>query len=112
MVQGESIRHQKGHLHRVSSGNASSLSASFFFIYLSCLTLSLPGVFPPTASPGLLVQPLVLRSLKTVRKEPTVAAMILGRSTPNLGVSSSVELLGGHPGGLLDLIRVRKTLPS
>ena len=38
--------------------------------------------------------------------------MILGRSTPDPRVGSPVELSGGDPRGLLNLIRVSKTLPS
>jgi len=61
---------------------------------------------------GLFVQPLVLRSLKAIRKEPAVVAMVLGRPTPDPGLSPQVELPGGDAGGLLDLIGIGKALPS
>ena len=41
---------------------------------------------------GLFVQPLMLRSLKAVRKEATRVVMILGRTSPAPGVVSPVEL--------------------
>ena len=61
-------------------------------------------------SRSLFVQPLVLRSLKTIRKEPTVVAVILGRPAPDPGVGSAVELSGRHARRLLNLIGVSKTL--
>src|SRR6266581_2010506 len=39
-----------------------------------------------------IVYALVLRSLKAIRKEAAVVAMIFGRSTPDPGVGSPVEL--------------------
>ena len=45
-----------------------------------------------------------------VRKDPTIVTMILGRSTPDLGLGSSVELHGRHPGGLLNLLGVGEAL--
>src|SRR6266699_1836904 len=38
--------------------------------------------------------------------------MILGRPTPDPGLSPQVELPGGDAGGLLDLIGIGKALPS
>jgi hypothetical protein len=54
----------------------------------------------------------MLRSLKAIRKEPTVVAMVPGRPTLDRGLSPQVELPGGDAGGLLDLIRVGKALSS
>jgi hypothetical protein len=54
----------------------------------------------------------VLRSLKAIRKESAVVAMVLGRPTPDPGLSPQVELPGGEAGGLLDLIGIGKALPS
>ena len=53
---------------------------------------------------------LVLRSLKTIRKEAAIVAMILGRSSPDPGIGSPVELSGSDASGLLNLIRVGKAL--
>jgi hypothetical protein len=53
---------------------------------------------------------LVLRSLNAITKEATVMAMILGRSSPDPRLGTPVELRGGHPGGLLDLSGIGKTL--
>src|SRR5260370_27537642 len=53
---------------------------------------------------------LVLRSLKTIRKEAAIVAMILGRSAPDPGIGSPVELSGSDASGLLNLIRVGKAL--
>ncbi len=61
---------------------------------------------------GLFVQPLVLSSLNTVAKETTIAAMILGRPSPDPGFGSQVELSGSDAGSLLDLLRIGKALPS
>jgi len=55
---------------------------------------------------------LLLRSLKAIRKETVIMAMILGRTSPDPRVGSSVELSGGDPRGLLNLIRVGKALSS
>src|SRR5690349_7129331 len=60
MARGSSIRHPKGHWPRVSSGHASFLSTSSSCLYLFCLTLSLPALFPLTGSRSLLVQPVAL----------------------------------------------------
>jgi hypothetical protein len=46
----------------------------------------------------------MLRSLKTIRKEAAIVAMILGRSAPDPGIGSPVELSRGDAGGLLNLI--------
>ena len=53
---------------------------------------------------------LVLRSLKTIRKETTIVAMILGRPTPDPWMGSSVELNGGEASGLLNFVRSGETL--
>src|SRR5229473_5469129 len=53
---------------------------------------------------------LLLRSLKTIRKEAARVAMILGRSTPDPGIGTPVELSGSDPSGLLNLVGVGKTL--
>jgi len=53
---------------------------------------------------------LVLRSLKAIRKEVSIVAMILGRSTPDPRVGSPVELSGRDASGWLNLIRVGETL--
>src|SRR2546430_9267803 len=55
---------------------------------------------------------LVLRSLKAIRKEATVVAMILGRTSPDPRFGSPVELSGRDASGLLNLIRVGKALSS
>lgn len=55
---------------------------------------------------------LVLRSSKAIGKETTIVAMVLGRTAPDPGVGSPVELSGGDASGLLNLIRVGKALPS
>ena len=55
---------------------------------------------------------LLLRSLKTIRKEAAIVAMILGRSTPDPRVGSSIELSGRDMRGLLNLIIVGKALSS
>ena len=60
----------------------------------------------------LLPTALVLRSLKAIRKEPAIVAMVLRRPTPDPGLSPPVELFGGDVGGLLDLTGVGKALPS
>ncbi len=54
----------------------------------------------------------MLRSLKAIRKEPAVVAMVLGRPTPDPGLSPQVELPGGDASGLLDLIRGGLALSS
>ena len=54
----------------------------------------------------------MLRSLKAIRKEATVVAMILGRTSPDPRFGSPVELSGRDASGLLKLIRVGKTLSS
>lgn len=59
-----------------------------------------------------LVMRLLLRSLKAIRKEATIVAVILGRSTPDPGVGAVVKLSGHDARGLLDLISVGKTLSS
>src|SRR5438270_6495655 len=55
---------------------------------------------------------LVLRSLKAIRKEATVVAMILGGTSPEPRVGSPVELSCSDASGLLDLVGVGKTLSS
>src|SRR4051812_42728977 len=55
---------------------------------------------------------MVLRSLKTIRKESAVVAMLLGRSTPDPRIGSPVELSGRDASGLLNLVSIGKTLPS
>src|SRR5258706_1276481 len=59
---------------------------------------------------GLFVQPLVLRSLNAITKEATIVAMILGRASPDPGLSPQVELSGGDAGGLLNLLGIGKAL--
>ena len=54
--------------------------------------------------------PLVLRSLKAIRKETAIVAMILGRSTPDPRFGSLVELSGRDASGLFNLVRVGETL--
>ena len=54
----------------------------------------------------------MLRSLKTIRKESAVVAVILGRSPPDPRVGSPVELSGRDASSLLNLIRVGKALPG
>jgi len=54
---------------------------------------------------------LVLRSLKAIRKEAAMVAMILGRTSPDPWVGSLVELSGRHASGLLNLIGIGKALP-
>ena len=56
--------------------------------------------------------PLVLRSLKAIRKEAAIVAMILGRSTPDPRFGALVELSGRDACSLLNLIRVGETLSS
>jgi hypothetical protein len=53
---------------------------------------------------------LLLRSLKAIRKETAIVAMILGRPSPYPRFGSSVELSGRDARGLLNLIRVGKAL--
>src|SRR5258708_2584392 len=60
--------------------------------------------------PYRLTRLLVLRSSKTIRKEAAIVAMILGRSAPDPGIGSPVELSGSDASGLLNLIRVGKAL--
>ncbi len=55
---------------------------------------------------------LVLGSLNTITKETAVVSVILGWPSPDPGLGAPVELRGGHPGGLLDLLGIGKTLPS
>ena len=55
---------------------------------------------------------LMLRSLKAIRKEAAIVAMILGRPSPDPGVGPQVELRGGNAGGLLNLTGVGKALSS
>jgi hypothetical protein len=55
---------------------------------------------------------LVLRSLNAITKESTVVTVILGRPTPDPGLSAPVELLGGNASGLLDLFGIGKALPG
>jgi len=55
---------------------------------------------------------LVLRSLKAIRKEATVVAMILGRTSPDPRFGSPVELSGRDASGLLNLIRGGLALSS
>jgi hypothetical protein len=55
---------------------------------------------------------LLLRSLKTIRKETAIAAMILGRTAPDPRFGSPVELSGSDASGLRNLIGVGKTLSS
>ncbi len=57
-----------------------------------------------------LLRQLVLRSLNTIRKEPTIVAMILGWSTPDPGLGAPIQLLGGDAGGLFELLGIGKTL--
>ncbi len=54
--------------------------------------------------------PLLLRSLKAIRKEATIVAMIFGRSTPDPRFGSPVELSGSNASDLLNLIGVGKAL--
>lgn len=54
----------------------------------------------------------MLRSLKAIRKEAAIVAMILGRSTPDPGIGTPVELSCGEASGLLNLVGVGKTLSS
>src|SRR5947207_2279190 len=51
-------------------------------------------------------------SLKAIRKEAAIVAMILGRSAPDPGIGSPVELSGSNARGLLNLVRVGKALSS
>jgi hypothetical protein len=53
----------------------------------------------------------VLRSLKAIRKDAAIVAMILGRTSPDPWVGSLVELSGRHASGLLNLIGIGKALP-
>ena len=55
---------------------------------------------------------LVLSSLNAVTKETAIAAMILGRTSPDPGFGSQVELSGSDAGSLLDLLGIGKALPS
>lgn len=55
---------------------------------------------------------LVLRSLNPVTKDTPIVAMILGRPSPDPGLSSMIELSGGDAGSLLDLARIGKALSS
>jgi hypothetical protein len=54
----------------------------------------------------------VLRSLKAIRKETAIVAMILGRPTPDPRFGSPVELRGRDARGLLNLVRIGKALSS
>ena len=54
----------------------------------------------------------MLRSLKAIRKETSIVAMILGWSTPNPRFGAPVELSGRDTSSLLDLIGIGKTLTS
>jgi hypothetical protein len=54
----------------------------------------------------------VLRSLKTIRKETAMMAMVLGRSSPDPRLGSMVELSRGNARGLLDFVWVGKALPG
>src|SRR5258706_149979 len=49
-------------------------------------------------------------SLKAIRKEAAIVAMILGRSAPDPGIGSPVELSGIDARGLLNLLWVGKAL--
>jgi hypothetical protein len=49
-------------------------------------------------------------SLKAIRKEAAIVAMILGRSAPDPGIGSPVELSGSDARGPLNLVRVGKAL--
>ena len=52
----------------------------------------------------------MLRSLNPVAKKSAAMARELGRSSPDPGLGTRVELGGGHTGGLFDLIGIGKTL--
>jgi hypothetical protein len=54
----------------------------------------------------------VLGSLNPVTKEAAIAAVILGRASPDPGLSPPVELRSGDAGGLLNLLGIGKTLAS
>ena len=53
---------------------------------------------------------LVLRSLKAIRKEPSIVATRLGGPPPDPGLRSPVELRGRHAPGQVNLARVGKAL--
>src|SRR5271157_2717405 len=53
----------------------------------------------------------MLRSLKAIRKEAAIVAMIFGKTSPDPWVGTPVELSGRHAGGLLNLIGIGKALP-
>ena len=55
---------------------------------------------------------LVLRSLNPVTKETAITAVILGRTSPDPGLGSPVELRGGDTHGLLNLSGIGKALSS
>ena len=54
---------------------------------------------------------LVLRSLNAVRKESASLAVRLGRPSPDPGFGAMIELSGGDPRRLFNLIRIREALP-
>ena len=54
----------------------------------------------------------MLRSLKAIRKETAVVAMIFGRASPDPRVGSPVELSGRDARGLLNLVGIGKALSS
>src|SRR6266566_6694724 len=64
----------------------------------------------PTPRPNKVL--LVPRSLKGVYKAPSVGAWLGLRPSPDPGPGSGVELGGGHPGGVPDLIGVGEGLPG
>src|SRR5512142_295005 len=55
---------------------------------------------------------LVLRSLKSVYKTPTIGTVFGLGSSPDPGPGAGVELGGGHPGGAGDLIGAGEVLPG
>src|SRR5258708_40069317 len=94
---------QKSHLQRCSE-NLSHLKAG-------TKTLS-KDLFRPVLSKLegsiFLVPAVMLRSLNPVTKDTPIVAMILGRPSPDPGLSSMIELSGGDAGSLLDLARIGK----
>src|SRR5690348_11579892 len=59
-----------------------------------------------------MVTALVQRSLKDVYKASAVGTVLGLGSSPDPGPGAGVELGGGHPGGVGDLIRVGEVLPG
>ena len=77
-----------------------------------CENQMFTAMLPRRGQPAEAPWRLVLSSLNTVTKESAIAAMILGRPTPDPRLGAPVELSGRHAGSLFDLLGVGEALPS